>query len=457
MRRSGGGSHADKGVRNAATVVSLVVMLLVAGCVTETVQRKPVGTPAQRVQGGTLAKPAGGNASGSAGAAVAMPAGPVAAPAKADQTVESRVVVGVRPIGVVPFDSMTLPLVSPDGRRLATQVGETPSWATVLAAPGAEVPRTTVRVFDLTVSPPRAMEWAASEPGLMLGRDADDRGVLVESVRADASRWIGRLLWDTGEIEWLARDTRVSAHGVLGPAGELVFTRREADGGPASLVIFTPGGGAGGDGDAAGVETALKPPLEKSSFSFPCVSPSGSTVMVFMSSPLGTEVRVYPMGVIGSVLSASPPIARRQLAGSNDPMLAYQCVASSQPARLVVSAVGGGSAGGETFLLHHPAMGRMAMFDAATGLLTPLAERSIAAAFDAPTGGYFLTTPRGLVHQRLMDGATGPSALPEARVLSESWVARPSSNPAAPYVLIGPGPKNQSGTLQITAMEVVRQ
>lgn len=443
-----------RGVSNKAAALAAVALSLpLSGCVTETVKRKPVGTPTQRVSGGTLAKPAAATKSQSASAgksATALPSGRVAEPAKAEQTVDSRVTVAVRPIGVVPFDSMTLPLVSPDGTRIATQVGETPSWATVLAQPGAEVARTTVRVYDITVSPPRLVEGAPIEAGLLLGRDADERGVLVESVRADASRWIGRMRWDTGEIEWLAKDSRVNAHAVLGPVGELVFTRRNVDGGPASLVIL-PAGSAAAEGEAVGGEFVLPPPLEKSSFSFPCVSASGSTVMVFLSSPSGTEARVYPMGITGSAFSAAPPVARRQLAGSNDPMLAYQCVASSQP--LHGSAASGE---GERYLFAHPVMGRMVAFDSTTGLVTALAERSIAGVFDAPSGGYFLTTPRGLVHQRVTAGDAGETALPEARVLSESWVARATSNPAAPFVLIGPGPKNQAGTLQITAMEVVR-
>jgi hypothetical protein len=425
-------------------------------CVTETVKRRPVGTPAQRVSGGTLAKPSGSGASPKSGVggavetaapAAALPSGPIATPATAEKVVDSRVVVAVRPLGVVPFDSLTLPLVSPDGRWLATQVGDPPGWATVLAGSTAEVPRTTVRVFDLSVSPPKRVEFggggAASEAGLMLGRDADERGVLVESQRADGSRWIGRLLWDSGAVEWLVRDTRVNAHGVFGPAGELVFTRREVDGTRASLVVLAPGG------DGVGGESVLETPIEKASFSYPCVSGSGLTVLVFMTSPSGTEARAYPLGVSGEAFASGVPVARRVISPSADPMLAYQAVAASQPQRV-------GAARDERFVIHHPVMGRMAIFDASTGLLTAMVERSIAGVRDEPSQGLFLTTPRGLVHQRIVTGDAGPTALPEARVLSESWVARATGNAAAPFVLIGPGPKGQPGVLQVTAMEVVR-
>src|SRR5205823_19271 len=43
----------------------------------------------------------------------------------------SRVVVGLRRLGAVPFDSQTLPLTSPDGRWIATEHGATPSWGAV--------------------------------------------------------------------------------------------------------------------------------------------------------------------------------------------------------------------------------------------------------------------------------------------------------------------------------------
>jgi hypothetical protein len=441
-----------------AVCFALGGLMCLPACVTETVKRKPVGTPAQRVSGGTLAKPAGATKAGTAGPpgtaslpAAALPSGPIAAPATAEKIVDSRVVVAVRPLGVVPFDSLTLPLISPDGRWLATQVGDAPGWATVLAGPTAEVPRTTVRVFDLSVSPPKRAEFAgggaASEAGLMLGRDADERGVLVESQRGDGSRWIGRLLWDSGAVEWLVRDTRVNAHAVFGPAGELVFTRREVDGSRASLVVLAPGGDGGAGG--AGSESVLETPIEKSSFAYPCVSGSGLTVLVFMTSPSGTEARAYPLGVSGAAFASGVPVARRAISPSADPMLAYQAVAASQPQRV-------GTARDERFVIHHPVMGRMAIFDASTGLLTAMAERSIAGVWDEPSQGLFLTTPRGLVHQRIGTGDAGPTALPEARVLSESWVARATGNAAAPFVLIGPGPKGQPGVLQVTAMEVVR-
>lgn len=431
--RAGGGV----GAWAAAAAVGLMVF---PGCVTETVRRSHTGVPVQRVSGGKAVKPASAEP-------VSLPSGPVATPVTGNQVLGSHVVVAVRPMGTVPFDGLTLPMISPDGRFAAVQTGEAPSWATVLAAPGATVSRTSVRVFDLSVSPPRAVEYGrgagGNEVGLMLGRDADERGVLVESHRADGSRWIGKLAWESGDVEWLAQGARVNAHGVLGPTGELVFTRREIDGGRAELVVSP----AGGDAEH---ETVLSAPDAASSFEYPSVSGSGRTVLVFMVSPKGLEARAYPLGGPGmSGAGTGPVTARRVLSSSPDPMQAYQAVAAVQPQRA-------GAPGDDVYRFHHPTLGRMVLFDAASGQMTALAEQSIAGVRDPVTGGVFLTTPRGLVHQGLATGDAGVTAVPEARVLSDSWVARRTTSATSPYVLIGPGPKGQPNALQLTAMEVVR-
>ena len=82
----------------------------------------------------------------------------------------------VLPMGVVPYDNMTLPIVSPSGRFLATQSGVDPTWETILAEPGASVPQATVvEIYELVrgsrspsqvawrplASPPPSSMWAS--------------------------------------------------------------------------------------------------------------------------------------------------------------------------------------------------------------------------------------------------------------------------------------------------------
>lgn len=155
----------------------------------------------------------------------------------AGDTKTNRVIAGVRPLGSVPNDNMTLPLVSPDLRRVVTQTGASPTPETLLARPEASVPvATRLEVYTLDMrndidgkkgetrhAPVRA--FRIEEPAI-LGRSCDAKGFLIESPREDGSRWIGRASWDTGEITWLVQDDSVNAFASLGPGGQLAWARR---------------------------------------------------------------------------------------------------------------------------------------------------------------------------------------------------------------------------------------
>lgn len=88
-----------------------------------------------------------------------------------------------------------------------------------------------------------------------------------------------------------------------------------------------------------------------------------------------------------------------------------------------------------------------------------LAPGSIAGCWstDAANPGVYLTTKDGLVYQSLTrDEATKSwKASPPVRILREPFVPRATTNPERPYILIGPGPKDQPHMLQIVAMKPV--
>ncbi|MFM9959466.1 MAG: hypothetical protein ACKVZJ_15525 [Phycisphaerales bacterium] len=431
---------------------ALAATLALTGCVTEVVNKKPQGTPTQRLTGGTIA-PRDTNQPPRP-----LPEGPVAAPAKPTATIESRVVVAVRPMGTIPFDGQTLPLVSPDGRYLATQVGEPPAWSTVFASftRTPSTPRCTVHIYDLTGETPQRLN-VTPPPALLLGRDADNLGVLVESPQPDGSRHIGRLNW-SGELEWLINDDRVNAHAVFipGGGGGLAYTRRDINAERSELVIRSASGDEWTRPNAA----------------FPIVDSSGAFVAAFTLGPagtleqprreparVGTHLDVFP---ISAELERAAPLASLQLATQPDIALAYQAVASLQPSASIAGAASPDSSlTAASFLFLHPQKGRMVRMDALTGTLTLLASGSIAAAIDPGTNGYFLTTPRGLSHQRLSPPTTDTNqteTLPEARVLAEAWVARATTSEKSPFILFGPaqgGPAGRKNELAVTAMQVV--
>jgi len=427
-------------VLRCRAVAVLGAGVLLQSCVSERLDNKPRGVPVRRASGGTLVSPQAEQPSETA-PPFTLPQGPIARPADQAQSSDARVRVAVKPLGVVPFDGMTLPVVSPDGRYLATQVGEAPSWPTVLAQAGATVPRCHVEVFDLTAAAPKRVELPSSlPPGLMLGRDADGSGVLVESQRPDGSRWIGKLAFGDGQLQWLAQGKAVNAHAALGPGGELIFTRRDIDQPESALVIRAAG--------ASPSERVLATP--KVSYWFPAFASRGADAVAFAIGPDGIEVQAF--SVAGSADAATTPLrphrARRLIGRTPDPMSAYQAASCVQPL------AGGSSADG--FLFHQPFMGRMCLLDPALGTLTPLAERSVSAVStgDPSSPGFFLTTPRGLMFQRVSPSPDGPSAGPESRALTDSWVPRATSNPQMPFVLLGPGPHEQPLMLRVVAMAI---
>jgi hypothetical protein len=133
----------------------------------------------------------------------------------------------ILPLGSVPYDNRSLPLVSPDGRTVATQTGLAPEWPTLLAARGASVPASTrveVHAIDRDLGVASAVATLA-EP-VLLGRGGSAEGFLVESPRPDGARWIGIHPWGPGAIEWLVADGRVNAFASPGPEGRLTWSRR---------------------------------------------------------------------------------------------------------------------------------------------------------------------------------------------------------------------------------------
>ncbi|PKL33850.1 MAG: hypothetical protein CVV40_00310, partial [Planctomycetes bacterium HGW-Planctomycetes-2] len=190
--------------RSAARTVARAIMLGVCavgcmawggvGCVVEP------GAPTSR---GVPYRPAPSERApprGARSAPARPPDGPIATPATGAASVTTSVRVEVLPLGVVPFDGQTLPIVSPDGRFLAVQIGEAPAWPTILAAPGAAIPLAArIEIYSLAGAAPKRIEPATPlTPGLILTRACDDGGFLVEAPRPDGSRWIGRIPW-TGD------------------------------------------------------------------------------------------------------------------------------------------------------------------------------------------------------------------------------------------------------------------
>lgn len=405
-----------------AAILSCLALAVLAGCVVEQqepgrgVQVRPTPAPGATPVAATTPRPQ-------------LPQGPVAKPA-VGVTSSAAIKVTLHPLGTVLYDGQALPLVSPDGRFMAVQSGEAPTWPAILAEDGAEpVNRTTITLFDISGNSIRALSTGASGlGGIMLGRSADGEGFLVEAPQRDGSRWIGKVNWLTGEIGWAARDERVNAHAILTPSGGVVFTRRSVGSKSAVLVLHEPGHQESTREAADG------------SYLFPMPSGERDIVYTMRTHPAGTDfevLRVKDGGFESSVM-------RRTLAGTNDPLLAHQMAVTVAPQ---------GPSGREhrSLACLSPRHGRIGVFDLSTGLFEPLAPGTVAAAA-APEGsspGYYCTTGDSLVFVPKV--GTGSEAGAAVAVLSSPYVPRASWGAPGSLLLVGPV-KNVPDKLEIVRL-----
>lgn len=190
-----------------STMLLVVGACALAGCVEERTLRGPAVIGDMRAAGDPHAAPGAPRTNSDA-----------PAPAIASRSYS---------LGEVPFDNLTLPLLSADGRLIATHVGRTPRDSAILARHGALPPDdTAIQVFQLSTSARKPQSLGMVPAAAILGRSVDEEGFLIESVQLDSSRWIGKALWRARDVEWLVTDDRVNAFGVLGPGGAIAWCRR---------------------------------------------------------------------------------------------------------------------------------------------------------------------------------------------------------------------------------------
>lgn len=420
---------------------SVLLLIGLVGCVATTPTERSTGVPT----GAGWADSASRTSARSPQSPSVNLGRPVATPALSAKTQTSRVRVAVAPIGTVPFDGLVLPVVAPDGRTLATQVGDAPVWSSLLAAPGSPVPlRTRIEIYDIGSRPPRLIGQSRSlPPGLILTGATDEMGVYVEAPQTDGSRWIGRVRWRDASLDWISRGGGIECDVTVSLCHDAIaWSVREFAGDLARLNIRT------GLANMSAADSGA-------SFRYPLVYPDGDTIVVYALREQGIELiamlasRLRPDVSIGVARRASLAIASEP-----DPFLAYQAARSVQP----LPAVCHDSIAIESLpgvLFYHPIAGRVCIFDIGGGRMHALADRSIAACWhkDVEGWGVFLTTPEGLEHQRVRRRADGWEVTPPVRVLGDSYVARMTASSERPYVLIGPS-KNRRGVIDDTKLTI---
>jgi len=296
--------------------------------------------------------------------------------------VGSALSVDLRPLGLVPTDGYTLPLLSPDGRLMAVQTGTVPDLATLLARPQQSTPIAS-RIAMYRVEPRGLVRLGETATGLVLGRSADARGFLVESPRPDGSRWIGRHPWGGDEPEWLVQNGDVNAFGVLGPNGSLAYaTRGRVDRG-FTLVV-------------RGEDRSARLPSEGvRDYLFPTFSADGSRVFALsLRDGILEFVAVDPTSDESMRQSATRALVSDR---ANDEM-AMQMVAP-QGAR--------DGADGDDWVLFHPSLGSLVRWNPVDGVRV-FAGRPVAAGRIDEQRTAFLVGERVRIRTRT-EGAGAPA------------------------------------------------
>jgi hypothetical protein len=261
-----------------------------------------------------------------------------------------------RRLGEVDYDDFSIPLLSPDGRRLVVRGGAPPHWDAVLATRDATPPTpATFRILAIDDDALR-VEHEIVGPWL-LGRAADATGFLVEEPRPDGSRRLGRVDWETGKVAWLVDEGFVDAFGTLGPDGTLAWSRRAIDDVAFDLMVRR--------GDGAG--TWRLPSRWERSWIDPVIAPDGRTIFMLRRGDGTVELawsRLTDESRFRDGVSTHP-ISVRVDARRTQAMLAPQvgvASPSAEHARIV-------------FL--HPDLGRLVEWSPRTDLVRPYPERTI--------------------------------------------------------------------------------
>lgn len=146
---------------------ALAALSILPGCVTERTKRPPV------IVDPSPAEPA------------AAPRSPVATPASSARSTSTAARIAIRPLGLVPYDGLVLPLISPDGRWLAAQTGAAPTWDQLLGRSADAPIGTRIEIYSLSNSDVAQVALPAQEAeSTMLGHTADAKGFAIR--RADS-------------------------------------------------------------------------------------------------------------------------------------------------------------------------------------------------------------------------------------------------------------------------------
>ena len=348
---------------------------------------------------------------------------------RAGQSYTAGVTAHVKPLGPIPYDNMTLPLVSPDGRYVATHRGLAPNWATLLAEPGAPLPTTTrIEIYRLPESDAEEPQTQAIvDEAALLGRACTREGFLIESPRENGSRWIGLASWETGTVQWLiSDDSAVSAFASLDEDGRLAWSSRPVGGEHFDLMVRQ-----GGD------EWRL--PGQGGDWLMPTWSGAGDGLFALLLRGETLDVAHMIASSAADVRRTIRPLPLATTRATID--TAYQTLNAT------VVTTTGRRAVRDRLTFFHPSRLRAAIWEppAAPVVLDP---KSLTAVIDQDEPAYALVaTADKLIRRRIVDEA----GIDRIDVIAGTQVPRATASEMRPYILLEPS----EGVIGVTGLILV--
>lgn len=381
-----------------------------------------------------------------------LPQGPLAQPADPTASSSSQSKVEMLPLGQVAYDGLTLPLVSPDGRWLAAQVGSPPSDAAILGLPGAPMPADAkILIYDLTARP-LSLVAEVREPGLRLGRSADTTGFLVESPAPDGTRRLGLVSWRSAEVRWIVSDDWSNAHAILLNDGAIAYSRRPIASGEkhnSQLVVRTREGG----------ESVFADPMVD--LVFPAAAADPAVLAVLGADDAGRAVAITLQRENAQSLRRTGQLDL----GPGGLPIAYQAIVGAQPAPTDAAA---DDPMRSVVLMFNPLAGGIGLLDASDGkslgsfrgtigaAFVPIAPAPTVAQSQRPILELVLSGPNGL-----QSATPGRSDLGLFRAGVRSLLEGPSA--MAPFItgsslaVMLPSPTSVAPTLRVIRLTLTDQ
>lgn len=391
-----------------------------------------------------------------------------------------RVRFAVRPLGTVPYDGATLPLFSPDGSRVITQLGRLGGPATGTGPqPDAAQPGRSLRVYSIAPTGLSAVAWPEpSDPRITLGRTTATDSALVQRPEAGGLISIGRIAWLSGEVNWLASNVAGPGQAIELRNGTLV---RIAEAGPDPAASLEPTGDQPGPAGEAQV-VFERPGQQPEVLAFPGMHiawPLATPDQRFIAVLGWPVTRERALGDVPSAMelivialpraadAAASPLSSRStqiaqvvrripLALPGDRATAEACTSSIEAAPADVE-----GALASTIVLLHPRLQRVVLVDCASGRTAQLAEGSIAAGAASVVGSG--GSAEGLLvaqSQRVVWQGIGPSQGTGASIALQSPTRAvegsyiPRLLPGGEAILLGPGPADGL-SLSLTGVSVL--